>query len=163
MAYGGAFDRPSAKSLKRARNEAGERLFERDELRMILDALDGKPVAVTIEDETKSVKLPASAAMKAMVLLGLNAGFGNTDCASLPRSAVNLDSAWLTFPRPKTEVQRRRSRPCVRPSQNVRRQRMTPMLICVSLRAVARDTFACRRIKPRWQKVSAMLKPSSSR
>lgn len=105
VAYGGAFDRPSAKSLKRARNEAGERLFERDDLLRILDVLDGKPVAV--EGQDKPVKLPASAAMRAMVLLGLNCGLGNTDVASLPRSAVNLDTGWITFPKPKTEVQRR--------------------------------------------------------
>ena len=105
VAYGGAFDRPKDKVLRQARNVAGERLFERDQLLKILDALDGKPI--TVEGKDKPVKLPASAAMKSMVLLGLNAGFGNTDVATLPRSAVNLDSGWITFPRPKTAIQRR--------------------------------------------------------
>ncbi len=40
--------------------------------------------------------------MKAMILLALNAGFGNSDCANLPRAAVDLDRGWVHFPRPKT-------------------------------------------------------------
>jgi len=85
--YGQSFDRPSAKMLRKARNEAGPRLFEADELRRILEVTD--PI------------------MRAMVLLGVNGGFGNTDVASLPRSAVDLDAGWLEFPRPKTEIRRR--------------------------------------------------------
>ncbi len=42
-----------------------------------------------------------------MILLGLNSGLGNGDCASLPLSAVNLASGWLEFPRPKTGVGRK--------------------------------------------------------
>jgi len=103
--YGDAFNRPKPMALRKARNEAGEKLFSRDELRTLLDCLEGKPIAV--EGHDKPVKLDASAPMRAMVLLGLNAGFGNTDVASLPRSVVNLDSGWLTFPRPKTGIQRR--------------------------------------------------------
>lgn len=105
VAYGGAFDRPSSKSLREARNKAGERIFERADLLRILDVLDGKPVQV--EEGRDPVTLPRSATMKAMVLLGLNGGFGNTDVATLPRSAVNLDTGWITFPRPKTAIQRR--------------------------------------------------------
>lgn len=87
MHYGQSFVPPSAKTLRRARNEAGPQVFETDELHRILDAAD--PV------------------MRAMVLLGINAGFGNTDVASLPQSAVDLDGGWIDFPRPKTEVHRR--------------------------------------------------------
>jgi integrase len=85
--YGQSFNRPSAKDLRRARNEAGPRLFEADEIRRILDAAD--PV------------------MKSMVLLGVNCGFGNSDLSSLPQSAVGLDAGWIDFPRPKTEIPRR--------------------------------------------------------
>lgn len=85
--YGRSFDRPSEKMLRQARNEAGERMYEANELRQILDAADST--------------------MRAMVLLGVNAAFGNTDVASLPQSAVDLDGGWVTFPRPKTAVQRR--------------------------------------------------------
>jgi integrase len=42
-----------------------------------------------------------------MILLGVTAGFGNHGCASLPLSAINLDSGWVEFPRPKTGVSRR--------------------------------------------------------
>ena len=62
-------------------------MFEANELGRIIDAC-GVP-------------------LKAMVLLGINAGFGNTDCASLPLSAVDLKNGWINFPRPKTEIQRR--------------------------------------------------------
>jgi len=87
VAYGQSFNRPSAKALRRERNAAGPKLFERDELLMILDAAD--PV------------------MRAMALLGANAGFGNTDIASLPQSAIDFESNWVQHPRPKTEISRR--------------------------------------------------------
>lgn len=103
--YGQEFNRPSAKELREDRNSAGLRLFSRDELLMIFAALEGKPVAVPGEDEP--VTWPPSAAMRAMVLLGLNAGFGNTDCATLPKFAVDLETGWLEFPRPKTAIRRR--------------------------------------------------------
>ena len=85
--YGQSFNRPSAKALRKSRNESGLRMFEADELRRILNAAD--PI------------------MRTMVLLGINAGFGNTDCATFPQSAVDLDSGWIDFPRPKTEINRR--------------------------------------------------------
>jgi integrase len=61
-------------------------MFEADELRRIIDA--------------------ASMPLRAMILLGINGGFGNTDVANIPKSAVNLDSGWVDFPRPKTAVKR---------------------------------------------------------
>jgi integrase len=84
--YGRSFDRPSAKVLRQARNEAGEKMFEADELRRIIDA--------------------ATIPLRAMILLGINCGFGNTDVATIPQSAANLDSGWIDFPRPKTAVKR---------------------------------------------------------
>ena len=85
--YGQSFNRPNAKSLRRARNDAGVIMFEAEELLRIIDAADVQ--------------------IKAMVLLGCNAGFGNTDVASLPQSAVDLELGWVNFPRPKTEIRRR--------------------------------------------------------
>jgi integrase len=41
-----------------------------------------------------------------MILLGVNAGFGNGDCGRLPKAAVDLKSGWINFPRPKTAVER---------------------------------------------------------
>ncbi len=87
VSYGQSFDRPSAKTLRRNRNEGGAKLFEREEVLRILDAGDVQ--------------------MKAMILLGINGGLGNTDIAELPESAVNLKTGWVDFPRPKTEIPRR--------------------------------------------------------
>jgi integrase len=63
------------------------RLFEATELRRIIKAAD--PI------------------MRAMVLLGIDCGFGNTDVSSLPQTAVDLKGGWIRFPRPKTAIQRR--------------------------------------------------------
>jgi integrase len=44
--------------------------------------------------------------MRAMVLLAINAGYGNNDCGLLPLSAVDLKGGWIDFARPKTAVDR---------------------------------------------------------
>jgi integrase len=85
--YGQAFKRPAKKVLRKARAERGPRMFQAAELREILRA--------------------ANVNMKAMVLLGVNAGLGNTDCGSVPIAAFDLKRGWLDFPRPKTGVPRR--------------------------------------------------------
>jgi hypothetical protein len=85
--FGQSFDRPSAKSLRKARNQSGAKMFNADELARVLAAADPT--------------------IKAMTLLGLNAGFGNTDVASLPQGALDLDGGWIDFPRPKTGIERR--------------------------------------------------------
>lgn len=96
---------PTKKAIQRARNAKSERLFESHELRMILDALDGREVTPVGDD--KPIKQPADPILKAMVLLGINGGYGNTDCATLPESAVSLATGWVSYPRPKTEVPRK--------------------------------------------------------
>lgn len=48
-----------------------------------------------------------NATMRACILLGLNAGFGNTDCSTLTRTSVDVDRGWIDFPRPKTGIERR--------------------------------------------------------
>jgi len=85
--FGVSFDKPSKKTLRQERAKNGKRMFEADELRRIIDA--------------------APQPLKAMVLLGINCGFGNSDCAGFPRSAVDLERCWTTFPRPKTGIERR--------------------------------------------------------
>ncbi|WP_437187781.1 tyrosine-type recombinase/integrase [Planctomicrobium sp. SH668] len=85
--YGAGFDRPSEKLLRREKNRSPERYLDRDEILAVLDASDPS--------------------MRAMVLLGANCGFGNTDVASLPISAIDFKGGWVIFPRPKTEVPRR--------------------------------------------------------
>ncbi len=86
MNFGPDFRLPSQKNLRKHRREAGKRLFSREEIHAVLDQ--------------------AGLQMRAMILLGINCGFGNTDCASLPVAAVELGGGWLDFPRPKTEVER---------------------------------------------------------
>lgn len=84
---GKEFEKPTARTLRKARNAAGQKLFSAEEIHRILEAAD--PV------------------MRAMVLLGVNCGFGNTDVANLCTSDVDLDNGWIDFPRPKTGVPRR--------------------------------------------------------
>lgn len=88
MAY--AFQKPSAAQRRRARHRAevenGKRLFRRDEVLRVLDASEDY--------------------LKPAVLLGVNGGFGNTDCATLPKSAVDLPDSLISYSRPKTGVQR---------------------------------------------------------
>lgn len=86
--YGVAFDRPGKKALREAKAKNGARMLEPAECRKLID-------------EAQSPEL------RAMILLALNCGFGNNDCAVLPTAAVNLDKGWIDFPRPKTGVDRR--------------------------------------------------------
>ncbi len=85
--FGDQFSKPSAKTLKRHRAARGRLDFTAEEIRPILHAADVH--------------------LKAMILLGINAAFGNNDCGMLPRSAVDLDGGWIEFPRTKTGEPRR--------------------------------------------------------
>jgi integrase len=85
--FGPLFRRPSRKTLRKSRNARGARMFEAAELRKMIDAAD-QP-------------------LKAMLLLAINCGYGNTDCGTLPLAAVDLDGGWVRYPRPKTGVDRR--------------------------------------------------------
>ena len=48
----------------------------------------------------------ANKPMKAMMLLGINCGFGNEDCATLPLDVLDLKRGWVDYARPKTAVER---------------------------------------------------------
>jgi integrase len=85
--FGPGFKRPTKKTMRLHRAKQGAKLFTAEELHRILAA--------------------ASAPLRAMVLLGINAGFGNSDCANLPLLALDLETAWVSFARPKTGVDRR--------------------------------------------------------
>ena len=80
-------------------------------MRRILDALAGKEVETGHTDEKtgKPVKitLAVNPTLRAMILLGVNCGFNNKDCADLPLKALDLDGGWINFPRPKTGIPRR--------------------------------------------------------
>jgi integrase len=85
--FGPHFQRPSRKVLRHARNARGLCMFEPDEFH-------------------KTYTL-ASVQLKAMLLLGVNCGFGGADCGTLPLGTLDLDRGWIDFPRPKTGVRRR--------------------------------------------------------
>jgi integrase len=85
--FGPGFKRPTKKTMRLHRAEQGPKLFTAEEIRRLLDQANGS--------------------MKAMILLGINCGFGNADCGTLPLSAVNLETGWIDFPRPKTGIARR--------------------------------------------------------
>lgn len=113
--FGQSFAKPSRKTLRKARAkqtaENGKRMFEAAELRQILDYLAGAEITLErVDEETGEpvkVQRKADPALRAMVLLGINAGLGNTDCSELPRSALDLEGGWLDYPRPKTGIDRR--------------------------------------------------------
>jgi len=101
--FGTGFDIPAQATLTRVRNEAGERMFEAAELRLILNYLDGQEVIVASE----TVKGARDVVMRAAVLLACNCAFGPTDLSLLPQSALNLDTGWVKYARQKTQVMRR--------------------------------------------------------
>jgi integrase len=49
----------------------------------------------------------ASLELRAMILLGINVGYGKTDCTRLEPKHLNLETGWADFPRLKTGIQRR--------------------------------------------------------
>jgi len=87
LRYGQSFFKPSKKTLRKARQANGKRMYESDELRRIIAA--------------------APQQLKAMIVRGINCGLGQSDCANIPQSALNLESGWLDYPRPKTGIERR--------------------------------------------------------
>lgn len=84
---GPGFRPPSKKSLRALRQSKPAKMFSAEEIQLLL----------TTKNTT----------MKAMILLGANCAFGPSDISGMPRSAVNLDAGWITYPRPKTAVMRR--------------------------------------------------------
>ncbi len=85
--YGSEFEKPDKSVLRRLRAKNGEKMFEADQLRLLIGA--------------------AGEQLKAMVLLGANCGFGNNDVATLPLSKLDLEGGWIDFPRPKNGILRR--------------------------------------------------------
>ena len=85
--YGPTFRKPSQRVMRLQRAKRGPKMLEANELRQVIEA--------------------APTPLKAMVLLGLNCGFGNTDVASLTRRVVDVKRGWIDFPRPKTGISRR--------------------------------------------------------
>ena len=87
MRYGQGFQKPSRAVLRKARAKAGPRMFE------------AKQIQAMLRD--------ASVPLKAMILLGINAGLGNSDVGNLREQHLDLKTNWMDYPRPKTGVARR--------------------------------------------------------
>jgi integrase len=87
---GKAFRGPSAASKRKPQSESrirnGAKLFDPSEVRRMLGA--------------------AGTPLRAMVLLGINGGFGSTDCSRLPISAIRPDTGTIEFARPKNGIER---------------------------------------------------------
>jgi len=88
--WGTGFVKPSAADIRRSKakqdRENGKRFFTAEQLRELIAGAQGD--------------------LKAAVLLGINGGFGNTDCAALPIATVDLTNGLIDFERPKTAVRR---------------------------------------------------------
>ena len=85
--FGPDFRKPPRRLVRRAKREKGLQMFEANEIKRLI--------------------LRANPAVAAMIYLGINCGFGNTDVGRLPMHALDLTRGWVTFPRPKTEIDRR--------------------------------------------------------
>lgn len=85
--FGPDFKKPNAKEYRANRNAKAQKMLEPAEVRQLIEA--------------------APVPLKAMILLGLNCGFGNHDCATLPLSALDLEKGFVNYPRPKTAIARR--------------------------------------------------------
>jgi hypothetical protein len=111
--YGDGFRLPSRADLRRSRKESvekfGVKMYEPWE---IAEQLAGKDLLIKRRRNKKTEKLRikrrASRPLRAMILLGLNCGFGNTDCAELPLNiaAKAIDDGWISYARGKTGADR---------------------------------------------------------
>lgn len=108
IVYGQRFSVPSPTVIRRDSHAGGKKLFEAHEIRRILDLVDGKEITLDTDEQTGEpvkVKEKPAPGLRAMILLTLNGGLGNADIASLPLSAVDLETGWLDYPRVKTEIE----------------------------------------------------------
>jgi integrase len=98
--FGPGFTRPTNKTLRLEKAKKGPKMFEADEIRKLVNG-------AAIKGKGNPGSVQPTAPMKAMILLGANCGFGNSDCGTLPRSALDLAGGWVNYHRPKTGITRR--------------------------------------------------------
>lgn len=87
ISFGKSLKEPSARTKRKNRFEAGKKLHTALEIRT---AVEG-----------------ANVNMKAMLLLGINCAFGNSDCGRLLHEHLDLDGGWHNYHREKTYIERR--------------------------------------------------------
>jgi integrase len=83
--FGDSFKPPSHSALER--ESRGERVFTAKQIHAVLATAGPK--------------------LKAMVVLGVNCGYGNTDCVKLIVAKLDLDHGWANFARTKNAIKRR--------------------------------------------------------
>ena len=83
--FGLSFSKPKQKAYRKHENAKGDQTFSAEQIRLLLQHADTNA--------------------KAMILLGINAGFLNTELTELPRSVIKGD--YLEWPRAKTCTFRR--------------------------------------------------------
>jgi integrase len=98
--FGPGFARPTKKTLRLARAKKGPRMFEAVEIRALVNGAE-------VERAGEKLLVQPTPSMKAMILLGVNCGFGNSDCGTLPITALDLAGGWVNYHRPKTGITRR--------------------------------------------------------
>ena len=88
-AYGHRFVKPSEKEIAeyREENQQAERYFTAVDIRRLLQSA-------------------TSSQMRAMILLGINCGFGPKDCAELELSHIDFENSEISYRRKKTMVPR---------------------------------------------------------
>ncbi len=87
VTFGSEFRKPSKSVMRRHRAASDKKLFEAAEIRALLNE--------------------AGPTMKAAILLGVNAGAGNTDVSNLEFGHLDLEGGWLNYARGKTGITRR--------------------------------------------------------
>lgn len=87
MVFGPHFTKPKRREMRKVRADAGPLDFTAEELRALLAA--------------------AKPQMRAMILLGVNCGWGNSDIAELQQKHLDLTAGVADYPRPKTGIDRR--------------------------------------------------------
>ncbi|QJW93089.1 tyrosine-type recombinase/integrase [Frigoriglobus tundricola] len=100
MRFGPGFAAPTRKTIRLERAKQGPKMFEAEEVRLLLTGR-------TVERKGGAAHVRPSVSLKAMILLGVNCGFGNSDCGTLPVSSLDLAGGWVNYPRPKTGITRR--------------------------------------------------------
>jgi integrase len=85
--FGPLFKKPSKATFRKSKAAKGESMLGAAEIGSLLHA--------------------AGPQLRAMILLGINCGFGNADCGQLTFRALDLDAGWLRFARGKTGIDRR--------------------------------------------------------
>jgi integrase len=85
--FGPSFKGPSKKTMRLHRAARGPNLLSAGDLRRMIG--DATPT------------------LRAVILLGVNCGLGNSDIARLPLAALDLENGFLDFARPKTGMPRR--------------------------------------------------------